>query len=75
MDQLSQLGKVHHHGMKYLFEVIGLYLATGLEQAPEQNSMTAILLRRLKLPEAPSAAPPGTKDAETPAAAADDGLE
>jgi hypothetical protein len=30
---LEEVGKGHHQGMKYLFEMIGLYPATGLEQA------------------------------------------
>jgi hypothetical protein len=45
------------------------------EQSPEQNSMAEILLRLQNLPGAPIAAPSVTKDDETPAAAADDGIE
>jgi hypothetical protein len=72
---IEEVGKGHYLGMKYLFELIGLYPATGVEQSPEQNSMAAILLRRLNLPEGPIAVPSVTKDDETPAVAADDGLE
>ena len=72
---IEEVGKGHYLGMKYLFELIGLYPATGVEQSPEQNSMAAILLRRLNLPEGPIEVPSVTKDDETPAVAADDGLE
>src|SRR6476469_4010868 len=50
---MEEVGKGHYLGMKYLFEMIGLYPATGTDDAPKQDSMAAILLRRLGLPETP----------------------
>lgn len=73
---MEEVGKGHYLGMKYLFEMIGLYPAAGEDGTREPDSMAAILLRRLGLPEPPAPEPPVTKDQETAAAVSDDeGLE
>jgi hypothetical protein len=65
----------HYLGMKYLFELIGLYPATAADAAPVQDSLAAMLWHRLGLPESPVPEQKVTKDRETPAAVLDDGLE
>jgi hypothetical protein len=65
----------HYLGMKYLFELIGLYPATAADAEPVQDSLAAMLWHRLGLPESPVPEQKVTKDRETPAAVLDDGLE
>jgi hypothetical protein len=75
---IDQVGKGHYLGMKYLFEMIGLYPATSTDDTPAQDSMAAILLRRLGLPEVQMSEPAVTKDSADPARSAGvnkDGLE
>lgn len=72
---IDQVGKGHYLGMKYLFEMIGLYPATATNQAAEEDSLAAVLLRRLGLPEAPMPEPGVTKDSEASAVDIEDGLE
>jgi hypothetical protein len=72
---IEEVGKGHYLGMKYLFELIGLYPATVTDEAPAQDSMAATLLRRLGLPESPKQEKRVTKDIKTPTAVSDDGLE
>jgi hypothetical protein len=73
---MEEVGKGHYLGMKYLFEMIGLYPARGEEGARTPDSMAAILLRRLGVPEAPGAEQAITKDQEGAAAVSDgEGLE
>jgi len=48
---IEEVGKGHYLAMKCLFELIGLSPATTPEEAPEEDSLAKILLRRLKLPE------------------------
>ena len=73
---IEEVGKGHYLGMKYLFELVGLYPATtGGDGALVSDSMAATLLRRLGLPEAPLPEEKVTKDVETPATVSDDGLE
>jgi hypothetical protein len=72
---IEEVGKGHYQGMKYLFELIGLYPATVTDEAPAQDSMAATLLRRLGLPESPMQEKRVTKDIKTPTAVSDDGLE
>jgi len=72
---IEAVGKGHYLGMKYLFELIGLYPATGADEAPVQDSMAATLLRRLGLPESPMQEQKVTKDIEMPNAVSDDSLE
>ena len=69
---MEEVGKGHYLGMKYLFEMIGLYPATGEEGTLVPDSMAAVLMRRLGLPE--NAAPEQivTKDQETAAAVWDE---
>ncbi len=50
---IDQVGKGHYLGMKYLFEMIGLYPATSTNDAAEEDSLAAVLLRRLGLPDEP----------------------
>jgi len=45
---MEEVGKGHYLGMKYLFEMIGLYPATGEEGALVPDSMAAVLMRRLR---------------------------
>jgi hypothetical protein len=75
---IDQVGKGHYLGMKYLFEMIGLYPATSTEDTPAQDSMAAVLLRRLGLPEMQMPEQTVTKDSTDlagAAAASEDGLE
>jgi hypothetical protein len=72
---IEEVGKGHYLGMKYLFELIGLYPATAADEAPVQDSMAATLLRRLGLPELSMQEQKVTKDNEMPNAVSDDGLE
>jgi hypothetical protein len=72
---MEEVGKGHYLGMKYLFEMIGLYPATSPDDAPMQDSMAAILLRRLGLPEAPMLESGVTEDSRTTADASGDVLE
>ena len=72
---IDQVGKGHYLGMKYLFEMIGLYPATSTNDAAEEDSLAAVLLRRLGLPEAPIEEPGVTKDSGASAAAVEDSLE
>ena len=69
---MEEVGKSHYLGMKYLFEMIGLYPATGEEGTLVPDSMAAVLMRRLGLPE--NAAPEQivTKDQDTAAAVWDE---
>jgi hypothetical protein len=75
---IDQVGKGHYLGMKYLFEMIGLYPATSIDETPAKDSMAAILLRRLGLPEIQTPEQTVTKDSAGSArstAASEDGLE
>ncbi len=75
---IDQVGKGHYLGMKYLFEMIGLYPATSIDNTPAEDSMAAILLRRLGLPEMQMPEETVTKDSTDsprPAAGSEDGLE
>ena len=72
---MEEVGKGHYLGMKYLFELVGLYPATAADEAPIQDSMAATLLRRLGLPESPMQEQKVTKDIEMPNAVSDDSLE
>lgn len=72
---MEEVGKGHYLGMKYLFEMIGLYPATAADDAPIENTLAAILLRRLGLPEEPMPEPRVTKDSEATPSASEDVLE
>ncbi len=72
---IEEVGKGHYLGMKYLFEMIGLFPATAAAETPAQDSMAATLLRRLSLPELPNLEPPVSPGLETSGSAADDSLE
>ena len=72
---IDQVGKGHYLGMKYLFEMIGLYPAASTDDALVQDSMAAILLRRLGLSETEALGQGVTKESGTPAEAEEDGLE
>lgn len=72
---IDQVGKRHYLGMKYLFEMIGLYPAISTNEAAEEDSLAAVLLRRLGLPEAPIEKPGVTKDSGASAVAVEDSLE
>lgn len=72
---IDQVGKGHYLGMKYLFEMIGLYPAPAPDDAPTQDSLAATLLRRLGIPETQMPEELVTKDCATGAASSEDGLE
>lgn len=80
---MEEVGKGHYLGMKYLFEMIGLYPAAGEDGVLVPDSMAAVLLRRLGLPEplAPEQAVSEqsvTKDKDqeaVPVVSLDEGLE
>jgi hypothetical protein len=72
---MEEAGKGHYLGMKYLFEMIGLFPVTAAEEAPVEDSLAAILLRRLGLPETPMAESRVTKESEGTAGASEDVLE
>lgn len=72
---MEEVTKGHYLGMKYLFEMIGLYPATAAEGTHSQDSLAAVLLRRLGLPEAPMQERSVTKESEETGAASEDVLE
>ena len=72
---IDQVGKGHYLGMKYLFEMIGLYPATSTDDVPREDSLAAILLRRLGLPDEPMPEAGVTKDSGDSTAAVEDSLE
>src|SRR5438552_217592 len=72
---IDEVGKGHYLGMKYLFELVGLYPATSPDGESAADSMAATLLRRLGLPEVPAPEQKVTKDRETASAVSEDGLE
>ena len=72
---IEEVGKGHYLGMKYLFEMVGLYPASGDEGARVPDSMGAMLMRRLGLAEPPMPEEKVTKDEQTPSAVSEDGLE
>jgi hypothetical protein len=72
---IKEVGKGHYLGMKYLFELVGLYPATSADGESASDSMAATLLRRLGLPEVPVPEQKVTKDRETPSAVSEDSLE
>ena len=72
---IEQVGKGHYLGMKYLFEMIGLYPATSTEDAGEEDSLAAVLLRRLGIPEQPMPETGVTEDSRAAAGPAEDSLE
>ena len=51
IDAVREEGQ--YQAMKYLFEMVGLYPATAQENTPEQESLAAILLAQLGLPDVP----------------------
>lgn len=71
---IDQVGKGHYLGMKYLFEMIGLYPATSTNDAAE-DSLAAVLLRRLGLPEEPTPETGVTEDSRAAAGPVEDSLE
>ena len=72
---MEEAGKGHYLGMKFLFEMIGLYPRTSTGDAPAQDSLAATLLRRLGLDEQPNLESEVTKGSTTAAAASKDVLE
>jgi len=72
---IDQVSKGHYLGMKYLFEMIGLYPATSTDDLPTEDSLAAILLRRLGLSDEPMTEAGVTKDSDGSPAAVEDSLE
>jgi hypothetical protein len=63
---IAQVGKGHSQGMKYLFEMIGLFPATESQETHDEDSLAGMLLRRLGIPEERAAEPPRRVHRETP---------
>ena len=72
---IDQVGKGHYLGMKYLFEMVGLYPASVTNDAATEDSLAAVLLRRLGLPEGRMPESGVTKDSGASAGAVEDSLE
>jgi hypothetical protein len=72
---IDEVGKGHYLGMKYLFEMVGLYPATSTDEAAIDDSLAATLLRRLGLSEVPLQEQGVTKDSGDSGAATEDALE
>src|ERR1700674_2298242 len=65
---MDEVDKGHYLAMKYLFQMVGLCPATSPDEAPEEDSLAKTLLRRLGLPEEPSAGTGVAKECATNAA-------
>ena len=72
---MEEAGKGHYLGMKFLFEMIGLYPPTSIDEAAIHDSLAATLLQRLGLGEEPMQESRVTKDHTAGAAEAEDVLE
>jgi hypothetical protein len=68
---IGEVDKGHYGAMKYLFEMIGLYPATGEEAPVAEDSLAKTLLKRLGLPEDSVLTPEITKDCAQDAAGDD----
>jgi len=44
---IAQVDKGHYQGMKYLFEIIGLFPTTAPQEAHQEDSLAGMLLSRL----------------------------
>ena len=53
---IEQVKHGQYQGLKYLFEMVGLYPATSAEEAPQPDSLAKILLSRLGISEEPDPA-------------------
>jgi hypothetical protein len=71
---IEDVGKGHSLGMKYLFEMIGLYPAMPTDDAPAEDSLAA-LWRKLGITEAPVKESSITKDSGATVWASEDVLE
>jgi hypothetical protein len=60
---IGEVDKGHYGAMKYLFEMTGLYPATGEEAAPREDSLAQTLLKRLGVPEDAGLKPEVTNEA------------
>ena len=67
---MDEAKKGHFTAMKYLFEMIGLYPATGEDLLPGDDSLAKTLLRRMGLPEELASERPDTKEIAAEAAPA-----
>ena len=72
---MEEVGKGHYLGMKYLFEMIGLYPATSADDRSLEDSLAAILLRSLGLSQAPMPEAGVTEDSGRTVSAREDVLE
>ena len=48
---IAQVDDGHYQAMKYLFEMIGLFPATAMPEAPQEDSLAGMLLSRLGIGE------------------------
>jgi hypothetical protein len=65
---IGEASKGHYAAMKYLFELIGLYPATGQETPQGEETLARTLLRRMGVPEDSPTAEGVTKDCGAEAA-------
>jgi hypothetical protein len=73
---MAEVEKGHYAAMKFLFEMIGLYPATGQEEAMSGESIASRLIRRLGFPEEPRQETEVTKAVPAePMVAAEDAVE
>jgi hypothetical protein len=72
---IEEVSKGHYLGMKYLFEMIGLYPAEAADGSLPQESMATILLQRLGLADIPKTGEKVTKDSDLKTRTSGDGLE
>jgi hypothetical protein len=78
---IAEVEKGHYLALKYLFEMVGLYPTSGVDEGPGEDSLARTLLRRLGFPEDLSPVEikpenPVTKDtAHNPSASANDVLK
>lgn len=65
---IEQANDGHYQAMKYLFEMIGLFPAPVMQDAPQEDSLAGMLLNRLGMRGETSAEEPGDQRAKTKSA-------
>ena len=68
---IEQVNDGHYQAMKYLFEMIGLFPAPAMQDAPQEDSLAGMLLSRLGMGEETQTEEPGNERAKTRAPAAE----
>jgi hypothetical protein len=72
---MEEVGKGHSLGMKYLFEMIGLYPVIAAADVPVEDSLAATLLRGLGIGDEPMPQSGVTKDSTSATAESEDVLK